>query len=60
MDPIEIIDKYYQEGSELRHILLTHSRSVADKAVQIPAIPNCRPTVLSCTRRPCSTISASS
>lgn len=28
MDPIEIIDKYYQEGSELRHILLTHSRSV--------------------------------
>lgn len=35
MDPIEIIDKYYQEGSELRHILLTHSRSVADKAVQI-------------------------
>lgn len=35
MDPIEIIDKYYQEGGELRHILLTHSRSVADKAVQI-------------------------
>lgn len=35
MDPIEIIDKYYQEGSELRHILLTHSRSVADKAVRI-------------------------
>ena len=35
MNPIDIIDKYYQEGSELRHILLTHSRSVADKAVQI-------------------------
>ena len=35
MNPIEIIDKYYQEGSELRHILLTPSRSVADKAVQI-------------------------
>lgn len=35
MNPIEIIDKYYQEGSELRHILLTHSCSVADKAVQI-------------------------
>lgn len=35
MNPIEIIDKYYQEGTELRHILLTHSRSVADKAVQI-------------------------
>lgn len=35
MIPIEIIDKYYQEGSELRHILLTHSCSVADKAVQI-------------------------
>ena len=35
MNPIDIIDKYCQEGSELRHILLTHSRSVADKAVQI-------------------------
>lgn len=35
MNPIDIIDKYYQEGSELRHILLTHSCSVADKAVQI-------------------------
>lgn len=35
MNPIDIIDKYYQEGSELRHILLTHSRSVADKAGQI-------------------------
>lgn len=35
MNPIDIIDKYYQEGGELRHILLTHSRSVADKAVQI-------------------------
>ena len=35
MNPVEIIDKYYQEGSELRHILLTHSRSVADKALQI-------------------------
>lgn len=35
MNPVEIIDKYYQEGSELRHILLTHSHSVADKALQI-------------------------
>ena len=35
MNPVEIIDKYYQKGTELRHILLTHSRSVADKAVWI-------------------------
>lgn len=30
-----IIDKYYPEGSELRHILLVHSRAVADKALEI-------------------------
>ena len=30
-----IIDKYYNENDELRHVLLTHSRSVADKALQI-------------------------
>ena len=35
MDYKAIIDKYYAEGSELRHILLTHSRSVADKALAI-------------------------
>ena len=35
MNPIDIIDKYYPEENELRHILLTHSQSVADKALQI-------------------------
>lgn len=35
MNPLEIIDKYYPEENELKHILLTHSRSVADKALAI-------------------------
>ena len=35
LNPLEIIDKYYPEAGELKHILLTHSRSVADKALQI-------------------------
>ena len=35
MNPLEIIDTYYPEAGELKHILLTHSRSVADKALQI-------------------------
>jgi len=35
MDAIAIIDKYYPENNELKHILLTHSRSVADKALWI-------------------------
>lgn len=30
-----VIDKYYPENNELRHIFLTHSRSVADKALAI-------------------------
>lgn len=30
-----IIDKYYQEDNELRHILITHSRAVTDKALRI-------------------------
>jgi uncharacterized domain HDIG len=34
MNPIEIINKYYTPGRQL-DILLTHSRSVADKALQI-------------------------
>ena len=34
MQPIEIIDKYCKE-EKLKHILLTHSRSVADKALDI-------------------------
>lgn len=35
MNPITIINKYYPEENELKHILLTHSRSVADKALWI-------------------------
>lgn len=35
MNPLEIIDKYYPEANELKRILLTHSRSVADKALWI-------------------------
>ncbi|MBR5541152.1 MAG: HD domain-containing protein [Bacteroides sp.] len=35
MDAIAIIDKYYTENNELKHILLTHSRSVANKALWI-------------------------
>ena len=30
-----LIDKYYPEGNELRHILINHSQSVARKALQI-------------------------
>ena len=44
MNPIDIINKYYPEENELRHILLTHSRSVADKSLWIadrhPALPD--------------------
>lgn len=35
MDALAIINKYYPEDNELRHILLTHSCSVADKALWI-------------------------
>jgi uncharacterized protein len=35
MLPIDIIDKHYPEANELKHILLTHSRSVAERALQI-------------------------
>ena len=35
MNALAIINKYYSEENELKHILLTHSRSVADKALQI-------------------------
>jgi hypothetical protein len=33
MDALAIINKYYPEDNELKHILLAHSRSVADKGV---------------------------
>lgn len=35
MDALAIINKYYPEENELKHILLTHSRSVANKALEI-------------------------
>jgi len=35
MQPYNIIDKYYPDDNELRHILLTHSRKVAEKAHDI-------------------------
>ena len=35
MDYQAIIDKYYPEDNELRHILITHSQSVARRALQI-------------------------
>ena len=35
MNPLALIDKYYPENNELKHILLTHSRSVADKALAL-------------------------
>ena len=35
MDYQVIINKYYPEDNELRHILLVHSRAVADKALVI-------------------------
>lgn len=35
MDPFELIDHWYPAGTEARHILVAHSRSVADKALQI-------------------------
>lgn len=35
MPAIELIDKYYPQPDELRHILLAHSRSVAEKALWI-------------------------
>ena len=35
MNPIDFINKYYPEENELKHSLLTHSRSVADKALWI-------------------------
>lgn len=35
MDPLKIIKKYYEEGSERYHILLSHSEIVAKKALEI-------------------------
>lgn len=35
MNALALIDKYYPEENELKHILLNHSRSVADKALAL-------------------------
>ena len=35
MNALALIDKYYPDENELKHILLTHSRSVADKALAL-------------------------
>ena len=35
MDCIKLIDKYYADSPELRHILVTHSEQVRDRALQI-------------------------
>lgn len=35
MNPLELIDTYCAGQEELKHILLTHSRQVADRALQI-------------------------
>ena len=35
MNALAIIDKYYPENNELKHVWLVHSRSVADKALLI-------------------------
>lgn len=37
MNPLALIDKYYPEENELKHILLVHSCSVADKALAMAA-----------------------
>ncbi len=34
----DIIDKYYNENAALRHILITHSQSVAQRALRIAAL----------------------
>lgn len=43
MNPIEIIDKYYQQDTEQRHILFIHSLAVSQKALRIvdshPGLP---------------------
>jgi uncharacterized protein len=35
LDYQKIIDKYYPEDNELRHLLMLHSRQVADRCLQI-------------------------
>ena len=35
MNPLTLIDKFYPEENELKHILLVHSRLVTDKALAL-------------------------
>ena len=57
MSPQGLIDKYYPEANELRHILLTHSRSVAVRLCGLPtAIRSCLWTEIFCMKRLCCTI----
>ncbi|WP_455593270.1 HDIG domain-containing metalloprotein [Bacteroides sp.] len=35
MHPLDLIDKYYPQDNELKNIVMVHSTSVADKALQI-------------------------
>jgi len=37
INPLLIIEKYYPKGSEIHHILVTHSEQVRDKALEIAA-----------------------
>ena len=38
MKVLDLIDKYYPQDNELKHILNVHSRSVADKALWLSLI----------------------
>jgi len=38
MNPIDLISKYYKPDTEAYRILISHSRSVADKALEIAAL----------------------
>lgn len=39
MKVLDLIDKYYPQDNELKHILNVHSRSVADKVLWIAVKP---------------------
>ena len=60
MNPYAIIDKYYPLDNELKHILVTHSRSVADKALAMARKHPESSIYLLLKRRPCFTTSVSS
>lgn len=61
MNPYAIIDKYYPLDNELKHILVTHSRSVADKALAMARKhPELELDIPLLKRRPCFTTSVSS